>query len=130
MEIKMTTQDRITHHLKELQKACDEAAVERLAMVPMRHYQNLEKCVNRCADMIEDLANHLTLQDKELRDDARIYLGILRDMIHTGDVRPSIPVDDQIKANMKRQNDEYEMSRPKRVKNPPKAKPAKKGSKK
>lgn len=97
MEIKMTIKNRITHHLKELQIACDEAAVERLAMVPMRHYQNLEKCVNRCANIIEDLANHLPLQDKELRDNARIYLGIIQGMIHTGDVRPFIPIDDQKK---------------------------------
>ena len=116
MEIKMTIKDRITHHLKELQIACDEAAVERLAMVPMRHYQNLEKCVNRCANIIEDLANHLPLQDKELRDNARIYLGIIQGMIHTGDVRPFIPIDDQKKANVKRQNDEYKLSRPERAK--------------
>ena len=47
----MTVQQRIYHYMKRLEEACDEAAVERLEMVPKRHYESLENCVQRCSEL-------------------------------------------------------------------------------
>jgi len=110
----MSIQERIYYHMKKLEEACDEAAIERLEMVPKRHYDNLEGCIQRCIDMIETLANKLTLEDKELRGDARIYLGILRDLIHGRSITPYRTIDEQIADNVRKMAADHELSRPKR----------------
>ena len=112
----MTVQQRIYHYMKRLEEACDEAAVERLEMVPKRHYESLENCVQRCSDMIETLANKLPTEEKELRNDARIYLGALQTLLHSGMIRPYRTVDEQRLDNSKKMAEDYELSRPKRKK--------------
>jgi len=112
----MSIQERIYHYIKKLEEACDEAAVERLEMVPKRHYENLEGCIQRCIDMIETLANKLPLEEKELRDDARIYLGILRDLIYGRTIRPYRTIEEQAADNAKKLAEDTKLSRPKRKK--------------
>jgi hypothetical protein len=130
MEMKMSIHDRINHYMNELKKACDDALVERVTLVPKRHYDNLEGCIQRCIDMIETLANRLPSAEKELRNDARIYLGILRGLIEGRTIEPYRTIDEQRKINIKKTAADSELSRPKRAEKTFKVKVRKKGSKK
>jgi len=111
----MTTQQSLYYHLKKLDEAIGQNALDLMEMVPKRHFNNLEGCIKRCIDIIETLANKLPLEEKELRDDARIYLNILNGLIHGRTIKPYVTPDEQRKANVQKQKAEAKLSRPERL---------------